>query len=121
MNDFDVSISENILDVKECGNGKTHRVQLPGKILNAVSSPSSALIVVLVDFSDNRPNLFCIDVYSGSILWTKGASKDRSKNNTYTEIRSKNDTEEILVWDWDGYRTVLDARTGEIKESHFFK
>jgi outer membrane protein assembly factor BamB len=89
----------------------------------AVSASSSNLLFVLVDLpidAVTEPNLFCINTLSGKMEWALAAPKVRSKDNIFTGLKLKND-DEILVWDWDGYRTVLDANDGKQKDCHFYK
>lgn len=103
--------------------GAPTTIDLGHPIRSAASATSSDLLFVLVDLPVHaaaQPNLFCIDKRTGKVDWALAAEKVRSKDNVYTELKLKDDRD-VLVWDWDGYRTVFDAASGARKESHFFK
>lgn len=104
--------------------GRTHRVRLPHPITNLIKSHGSGLLFAVTappTGTLNTPNLFCIDEPSGTILWTKEADKSRSANNVFMQTQFDPDTKRLIVWDWDGYRSVLNPEDGQVLETRFVK
>ncbi|RZI84241.1 MAG: hypothetical protein EOP38_09670 [Rubrivivax sp.] len=66
-------------------------------------------------------NLLGIHLPQGQLVWRKAASKVRSRDNVYTQIRFSSTDGCLWAWDWDGYKTWIEPSTGQEKASHFLK
>lgn len=105
-------------------DGRIDRMNLPHPIIAAEDAPNGSWLFVVTDPpSDavNAPNLYCIDWQNASVVWTKAADKSRSRNNIFTQSRFDPETNTLTVWDWDGYKSVVNPANGQLIESHFFK
>lgn len=99
-------------------------MSLPHPIIALVESLASGRLFAVTDppaSANSTPNLFCIEGQGGSILWTKVADKSRSANNVFTQTRFAPDTQRLIVWDWDEYRSVLNPEDGQVLETRFVK
>lgn len=105
-------------------DGRTDRMNMPHPVICIEDTTSDSWLFVVTDPPSNAvdaPNLFCIDWQNASIVWTKTADKTRSRNNVFTQARFNPETNTLTVWDWDGYKSIVNPANGQLLESHFFK
>ncbi|MBC7699613.1 hypothetical protein [Aquabacterium sp.] len=66
-------------------------------------------------------NLLAFDLTQGQLIWRKKASKVRSRENIFTQVRFSPADGCLLAWDWDGYKTWIEPASGQERVSHFLK
>jgi len=104
------------------GHQSTIDVQFP--IIASEAPPDQDLLFIVTEpppQHSQAENLLAIDLTQGKLLWSKKASKARSRENISTQIRFSPNDGCLLAWDWDGYKTWIDPTSGQEKASHFLK
>ena len=105
-------------------DGHQSTIEFKFPIIATEKSPDQNWLFIVTEPSPEHSqaeNLLAIDLTQCKLVWEKTASKIRSRNNIYTQIRFSLTDDCLLAWDWDGYKTWIDPVTGQEKASHFLK
>lgn len=121
MSVHSVSFKGTVLTIS---NGPARHIQMTAPIIAGLGEPSDKFVLVLVEppaGAGPQPNLFCISVATGTIVWSRGADTSRSRDNIYTSMHVHEDGACLVVFDWDGYRSKLEISSGKVVECLFLK
>jgi hypothetical protein len=124
MNIFEISTAGSMLTIRNTVTETVRTLSLAADIQKTLMIPDSSYIVALLKVPPDiqgLANLLFIDANSGAPVWSKVAATDRSVSNVYCDFKLGDKLDDVIVWDWDGYRTVFDAKTGTIKDSRLVK
>lgn len=121
MSAHSISFKGSVLTLR---NGSARQIQMSAPIIAGLLEPSGNFIFVLLEppaGAAPQPNLFCISVTTGNVVWSRGADTSRSRDNIYTSMHVDDDGLRLVVFDWDGYRSKIEIAGGKIVECLFLK